>query len=558
MFDNVAIYALTPAEQTVADSDGDGVDDVVDDCPSVNSAPFDSDGNGCVDDGAGGRHVEYWARPAFPITYVINKLGAPLVSDGSDFTAIQNGMAAWSGLTGSEASATYGGTTYLADARAMDQVNLITFEDPEYPFGLGVLAVGLTTSFTDTTTFNGIKYRPGQIVDTDMIFNKAKGYRTLSDGPAYGTLIETVATHEAGHLYGIAHSAIRSSTMFYVLSPDTSAMTLATEDKLALFKAYGTPAAMGAASRLTGTVKDGLTNAPVPGAAVFAINAASGDTSGCEYTLPSDGSYTFVGLPDGDYYVAIHPLNGSSTIGYLVPEYINELIADHAVREFVAESWDAAESKNDDPSARSPVTVLAASQGAVANFLTNVDETGPVVVSTAPEASASGVSIGGSVLVGFSEPIESATLSGNFRLEDVPTGTFVAGNAALLRDDSVLAFVPSDGLYFETEYRLTLETGLQDKYGNGLAAPFVMTFTTEIQPDVAITSLSPSKGIVGSIVSVNGFGFDESPANNLVSFNGTPAPVMEGSATQLVVTVPEGATSGYVTVFNQTQGLTSN
>ena len=71
---------------------------------------------------------------------------------------------------------------------------------------------------------------------------------------------------------------------------------------------------------------------------------------------------------------------------------------------------------------------------------------------------------------------------------------------------------------------------------------------------LAIFAFVPTHGVAGTQVTIDGQGFSSTPANNAVSFNGTPASVLSASATQLVVTVPSGATSGPigVTVGGQT------
>ena len=102
--------------------------------------------------------------------------------------------------------------------------------------------------------------------------------------------------------------------MFYVLPPGNGAASLEKEDELVFFKAYGTSQALAATNRISGAVTSGLqADVPVPGAIVYAIDAASGDTVAADYTLP-DGSYTFVGMDDGSYYIAIHPLDGTAAI----------------------------------------------------------------------------------------------------------------------------------------------------------------------------------------------------------------------------------------------------
>lgn len=59
-----------------------------------------------------------------------------------------------------------------------------------------------------------------------------------------------------------------------------------------------------------------------------------------------------------------------------------------------------------------------------------------------------------------------------------------------------------------------------------------------------ITTFNPTLGAVGSTVTISGFNFS-SPT---VSFNGTPAALVSSSANSITVTVPTGATSGFIEV----------
>ncbi len=64
----------------------------------------------------------------------------------------------------------------------------------------------------------------------------------------------------------------------------------------------------------------------------------------------------------------------------------------------------------------------------------------------------------------------------------------------------------------------------------------------------AITGISPETGTVGTIVTISGKGFSTTPAENVVKFNGVEATVSTATETELVVTVPVGASTGAVTV----------
>ncbi len=65
---------------------------------------------------------------------------------------------------------------------------------------------------------------------------------------------------------------------------------------------------------------------------------------------------------------------------------------------------------------------------------------------------------------------------------------------------------------------------------------------------VAVLAITPSHAPAGSRVDITGTGFSAEKADDAVTFNGTAASVEEADTTDLIVTVPEGATEGPVTV----------
>jgi len=69
---------------------------------------------------------------------------------------------------------------------------------------------------------------------------------------------------------------------------------------------------------------------------------------------------------------------------------------------------------------------------------------------------------------------------------------------------------------------------------------------TSIVP--VITSFNPASGNPGQAVTITGANFEPAAAFNIVDFNGTPANVLTATATQLTVTVPNGATTGLIHV----------
>ncbi len=75
-------------------------------------------------------------------------------------------------------------------------------------------------------------------------------------------------------------------------------------------------------------------------------------------------------------------------------------------------------------------------------------------------------------------------------------------------------------------------------------------------PKPLITSCSPDSGPVGIEVTISGNRFSTSEEENVVEFNGKMAVVIEASRTHLITIVPEGASTGFVTVT--VNGRTSN
>ena len=529
------------------DADGDGVPDSVDVCPAEDASGFDRNGDGCIDAFIGARHIEYWGSTDAVITYVINENGAPGISDGSDFTAIQNAFSAWTGLPDTDLNVAYGGTTSQANSNGLDGVNMVTFVDGSYPFSSLVIAVGLSTSFESDTLIAGRVWRKGEIFDADMVLNPTKTFKVGGAGP--GIDIESVGVHEAGHMLGISHTAIKSATMHYVLPSGLAARSLETDDELVYFKAYGDSLTLAGSNRISGTVENGQTSAPVGGAVVFLIDAATSDTTGCEFTL-GDGAFTFVGVPSGEYYVSIYPLNGTAPLNYIEAGNINPLVEGIVDDNFNPEWYDAAESNSDDPDDRVAIRVGGASPSADIAIVTNIDATGPTVLSATPAGGSSGIAIDGAYVIEFSEPVLIGTIVPSFSFRDDLASTFKSGNIAVIRDDSVLVFTPSPALDFSKSYTLIIDTDLTDKFGNPIASNFSLTVTTEPEPPLALTSLAPTKGIVGTTLVINGRGFKKVPADPTVTVGGVDAFVQSVKPNQVVVSVPGGATTGAVVVTN--------
>lgn len=82
------------------------------------------------------------------------------------------------------------------------------------------------------------------------------------------------------------------------------------------------------------------------------------------------------------------------------------------------------------------------------------------------------------------------------------------------------------------------------------AAGNLLSVTRDSSTQFRVDGFAPDSGKVGDTVTIFGAGFIPVPAQNTVSFNGTPATISLATAHSLVVSVPTGATSGPISVSN--------
>jgi len=102
----------------------------------------------------------------------------------------------------------------------------------------------------------------------------------------------------------------------------------------------------------------------------------------------------------------------------------------------------------------------------------NTDRTPPAVVSTAPGNSATQAGLTTPITVTFSEPMSMSSITPSaFTFNPGVSGTVsYTGNTA--------TFTPTTALLANTTYTVTVGTGVEDRIGNNLVAPFTWTFTT--------------------------------------------------------------------------------
>lgn len=201
-----------------------------------------------------------------------------------------------------------------------DCKNVIGFADPNSSdFPTGVIAFALITS-TPNNNVPPASNCPAYttpcpiancIVDVDIMFNPLVTFATASAGSKQYDL-QSVATHEIGHLLGLDHSNIAHAVMYPY--GDTSEIgiteSLSTDDIVGVGHLYPGPGTADG-NGIEGTVA--MNGNGVYAADVEAIDATTGNVITETLTDPS-GNY-HLRLYNGTYYVYVQSLAPSSTFG---------------------------------------------------------------------------------------------------------------------------------------------------------------------------------------------------------------------------------------------------
>jgi len=478
---------------------------------SFNNLIMRDDGQLFVADFASGRILrmavpsqQILASENFP--FQINQDGDPVITDGSDLTAIRNAFQNWQNVTTSKVSFTDNGTTSLTNASATDGVNLVTFRDQEFLFPPLVLAV------TAKTIVFGADPSIAEIVDADIIFNPAftnhPTFKFGTDTHPGAFDIESTAIHEVGHILGLIHSGVLDASMFFVLQPETEGRSLTLDDRAWASHLYPEPGFATSFGSISGKIEDGENSgAPITGALVLATNLATEDS--VHAYSDENGDYLLPGLPAGNYKVLIQPLDGDVGGFPLTPALISahlQTITNNTdfPEEFYNGGDESGNPATDDPTGFVPVTVNAGTVTSGINFVTNLDLTPPQIAAIFPENNATGVSVTAEILVTFSEPLEVSTFTNaTFTLNN--GGVSVDGSVLFLDDNQLAVFTPTSPLAFNATYSIAISTGVTDTRGNALATAFNSSFTTE-PPDTeapTVAQIVPAGGASDVFITSN-------------------------------------------------------
>lgn len=188
------------------------------DCPT--------DANGCPSTG----QPLFWPRSC--LGFNLQKNGTQSLDLADVRVALQKSFQAWSEVPcpgGKAASMTFSEledvackkSQYNADGR---NVNIVLFRDDDWTYkGIDGTLAKTAVTYDDRT---------GEIFDADIEINAAFNNLTVGDARvAYD--LRTIATHEAGHFIGMAHSSDPIASMYATYAPGTAAGRALADDDIA-------------------------------------------------------------------------------------------------------------------------------------------------------------------------------------------------------------------------------------------------------------------------------------------------------------------------------------
>lgn len=239
-----------------------------------------------------------WTGASIP--WVLNPTqGANITGSRSLSAVMQASFDAWDTVTTANITFARGTDAGAGAVNSNDSLNTVKVNlSPTAYLTTAGSALALTLTSYDLVT--------GTVLDADIIFDPTVNFSTDSTTPASQYDLQTVATHEVGHMLGLDHSTILSATMFPRVGPGVSAPRVLSSDDIAGVSSIYPNASYLTKGSISGTVR--LTsNASVYGAIVVAVDS-NGQPAAHGLTDPR-GYYTIYGLNPGNYTIFAEPMD---------------------------------------------------------------------------------------------------------------------------------------------------------------------------------------------------------------------------------------------------------
>jgi hypothetical protein len=263
--------------------------------------------------------VDAWPAGAQPINWLINPTRSSAITGSTSVTTvIQAAFATWTTAPDTNLSVISSpGVSTITDAKNVPNgTNMVCFVCTGVDFSASDGTLALTTTFSNGS---------GVISQADIYFNPnpQNNVRFVTDPQATPCStsspqdLQTVATHEIGHFFGLDHSGMARAIM-YPFAP-CILTTLSYDDLAGISTSYPSPAPVVPMGKITGTVTMAPNGSPVFAAHVFANSTTASNPFAAfnnirktpigTLTLPN-GSFTISGVPADSYVVMAEPLDG--------------------------------------------------------------------------------------------------------------------------------------------------------------------------------------------------------------------------------------------------------
>jgi hypothetical protein len=252
---------------------------------------------------AGAGQITRWPEATLPLRFQLSDRPVAqllnLAPNSKPQAAVEAAIRSWSAV-GMQIELE--GTSSKTDT-VFDGLNLISLADTPANRNTGLtdfLGQTLIWFRTDTGLFR----------EADILMNPR--VRWATDGRANVDDVEATLVHEIGHAFGLDHSPLASSTMFFSGSPGDIIPRRITWDDVAGARAlYLTNDASSTAyGALVGRVVDESDTA-ILGAHVVAVDASGIAQVGA--LTDANGEFSLTSLPPGSYRVFAEPLDGPTT-----------------------------------------------------------------------------------------------------------------------------------------------------------------------------------------------------------------------------------------------------